>query len=144
MQVAPANRNYFFHELQPWVHYIAVSSNLSDLAEAIRFAVSQETEPSVRAIIHRANEWCRLRATKDRFAMDLALMLQEYVRLLGIMNNETRWHQWQELFQDYERTLTLKSPVYFDYDLCYRHSLYRLCMRMKTLGRQVSSYFRKS
>jgi hypothetical protein len=108
--VQPANKNFFFDELKPWVHYIPVASNLSDLIDAVHFAISNETVSKVRLIVHSANEWCRKRVTKERFASDAFWMLNTYVRLLG--TNETRWRQWRKVFKEFERNLTLVEPVF--------------------------------
>ncbi len=100
--------NYFFDELKPWVHYIPVASNMSDMVQALQFAVSNDTESKVRSIVYRANEWCRMRVTKARFDSDVFWMLNNYVRLLG--RNETRWGQWQKVFKAFKRNMTLVGP----------------------------------
>jgi hypothetical protein len=78
---------------------------MSDIIEALHFATSNETEAQVRTIVHVANEWCRVRLTKERMAVDVFGMLNAYTTQLG--NNATRWHQWEELLQVYEGNMTL-------------------------------------
>jgi hypothetical protein len=83
---------------------------MSDIVQALTIAVSNVTEVTIRAIVHRANEWCRLRATKERFAQDTFWILNSYVRLIG--TDQTRWSQWQDLFEIYERNVTLQIPTF--------------------------------
>ena len=105
MQVRPSNENYFFRELEPWVHYIPVAANMSDVREALSFAVANRTARKVRGIIFRANEWCRTRLTKSSMARDILQTLDSYLLLLG--KNATRWRQWEKLYETYRGNLTL-------------------------------------
>lgn len=108
VKVQPSNENYFFQELKPWVHYIPVAANMSDIEESLRFAISNRTARKVQRIVFRANEWCRTRLTKSSLAKDIFQTLNSYLRLLG--TNETRWRQWEKIFEVYRSNMTLVEP----------------------------------
>ena len=97
-QVAPRHRNYFFDELVPWQHYIPVKNDMTDLVIATQYAVADETQDAVRAIIRRANEWCRTHLTKQHMATDMYWMINSYISSLDIVNNVTRRSQWEALY----------------------------------------------
>jgi hypothetical protein len=59
IKVNPRFGSYWNHELEPWVHYIPVESDLSDLKKQVDFAVSSKHQKQVRQIIRNANGWCR-------------------------------------------------------------------------------------
>lgn len=113
-QIQPANENYFYSQLQPWVHYIPVAANLSDLEDALEFATSNETQEQVRFIVRSANEFCRTHLTKESMARDIRLTLSSYLELLG--TNETRWRQWDEVMRDYAAKMELVEPAYVSFD----------------------------
>lgn len=54
---ASAHRQFFTHELQPWVHYIPVAADLSDLLERVRWA--REHDAECRVIAQRATAYVR-------------------------------------------------------------------------------------
>jgi len=85
---------YYQRDLRPWEHYIPVHPNLTDLESAVAFAVSDDNENKVRAIIKNAQSWCRSKFTKDQLAEDMMWTLASYVELLN--NNTDDWYkEWQ-------------------------------------------------
>ena len=71
---------YFEHALKPWIHYIPVRVDLSDLQSAIEWAVTHDTEAERIAL--RATAFARehLRAADEQCWMYRAIM--EYTDLL--------------------------------------------------------------
>jgi hypothetical protein len=59
VKVKPTFGSYWDDELEPWVHFIPVESDLSDLKKQVDFAVSNKHQKEVRQIIKNANSWCR-------------------------------------------------------------------------------------
>jgi Glycosyl transferase family 90 len=76
LKVQPAHVDYFHTELRPWVHYIPVEADLSDLFEKVEFAVSDE--PRVRQIIDYANMWCLRRLNTYTLVQDMARIWDTY------------------------------------------------------------------
>ena len=73
--------------------------------DAIRFAIADQNEKKVKGIIYRANEFCRTRLTRRGMAIDTFWIISNYTQLLG--NNTTRWNQWDELLEGFQRNITL-------------------------------------
>jgi hypothetical protein len=82
------------------------------LVDAIRFAVSDENVQKVQQIIHRANEFCRTRLSRRRMGEDTYWMIHQYVQLLG--DNDTRWRQWEDLYQDYQQNFTFVNVTRYN------------------------------
>ena len=59
IKVQPRFGSYWNHELEPWVHYVPVEWDLSDLQKQVDFAVSNKHQNQIRQIIRNANAWCR-------------------------------------------------------------------------------------
>jgi hypothetical protein len=76
----------------------------------IQIAVGNET--LARTIIRQANGFCHHRLTKERMALDVAKKLQSYVHMLGIHDNITRRHQWEDqVWKVYQRNGTFVDIV---------------------------------
>jgi hypothetical protein len=82
IKVEPANVDYFHPTLVPWEHYIPVSSDLSDLYDAIEYAISKDNEQEVLQIISRANDWCLQHLKIDVIADDLLRIWDKYTKHL--------------------------------------------------------------
>ena len=59
IKVQPMFGSYWNDELEPWVHFIPVEPDLSDLKTQVDFAVSNKHQKQVKQIIYNANAWCR-------------------------------------------------------------------------------------
>jgi hypothetical protein len=77
---------------------------MSDLEEAVAFAVSDEKQDEVQAIIKNAQSWCRSKLTKDQLADDLLWTLVSYVEMLNKNGSE-----WQDRWIENSRAYNLPS-----------------------------------
>jgi Glycosyl transferase family 90 len=80
LKVEPEDVDYFHPELQPWVHYIPVQSNLSNLYEMVEIAVSDD--PSIAKIIQNANLWCLEHLNRSNLIQDMAHIWDRYAYFL--------------------------------------------------------------
>ena len=69
---------------------------MSDLVDVFKYAVADENEEAVRAVIYRANDWCRTQLTKQHMAMDVFRIIDSYISHLGLFENATRREQWED------------------------------------------------
>ena len=80
LKVEPEDVDYFHPELQPWVHYIPVMSNLSNLYDMVEFAVTDD--PSILEIIKNANQWCLEHLNRPNLIQDMAHIWDRYAYFL--------------------------------------------------------------
>jgi len=110
LKVQPSDVDYFMPELEPWVHYIPVRQDLSDLYDRVEYAVSDDHEPEVRQIIRNANAWCLRKLNIESLILDQAGIWDRYASLLRLANktNNNSSGSWQsarqELLGDYKFT----------------------------------------
>jgi hypothetical protein len=83
LKVEPAHVDYFYPELRPWVHYIPVRSDLSDLVSKAEHALADANAGEVRRIIRNANDWCLRKFRTEAMADDLLRTWSEYVGYFG-------------------------------------------------------------
>eukprot|EP00960_Hanusia_phi_P060214 764437-Hanusia_phi.AAC.4 len=74
-------REFWELELEPFVHYIPVSEDLSDLVEMIEWAIENEEE--VKRIVDNALEFVRTRLRPKRIICYWANLLDTYGRSMG-------------------------------------------------------------
>ena len=74
--------DYFYYELQPWIHYVPVNGNMSNLVEMVRLVMSEDRQTEMQQITQRANEWCRSKLNARQMIVDMAWILIYYVELL--------------------------------------------------------------
>jgi hypothetical protein len=82
IKVQPQWVDYFHPELQPWVHYIPVHQNLSNLAEVVNLVISNDTQEQMKTIVHNANQWCKSKITGNQMTIDMMWILISYVDIL--------------------------------------------------------------
>jgi hypothetical protein len=83
LKVEPAHVDYFYPELRPWVHYIPVRSDLSDLVAKAEHALADANSREVRRIVKNANDWCLRKFRVGAMADDLLRTWSEYVGYFG-------------------------------------------------------------
>lgn len=83
IKVEPRWINYWERELIPFVHYIPVQHNLEDLTTRVEWAISDENQEEVQAIIQNANAWCREKMTFEQYTVDFLWTLLDYAELLA-------------------------------------------------------------
>lgn len=96
LKVQPQWVDYFYYpiddvqdRLQPWVHYIPIQADLSDLLEWSAFVVDSRNDAWIRPIVARANDWCRHHWHGRQVALDMLHIWERYVELLDI--HDTDW-----------------------------------------------------
>lgn len=80
LKVQPDDVDYFHPQLQPWVHYIPIHSNLSDLFDMVSYAISDD--PNIVNIIQNANEWCIQHLNRSSLIRDMAQIWDRYAYYL--------------------------------------------------------------
>jgi hypothetical protein len=82
IKVEPGHVDHFHPSLIPWKHYIPVSSDMSDLYEAVEYATSDDHREAVSQMISRANKWCVEHLQMDLLADDLLRTWNVYTKHL--------------------------------------------------------------
>jgi Glycosyl transferase family 90 len=114
LKVEPQWVDYFYYpvgqqndRLQPWVHYIPVQSDLSDLVELAEFVVDPANDAVLKDMVTRANDWCRLHMVPRRVATDMLDIWERYVALLDIGDTGWSTRRWPAIKR---RLLQPESP----------------------------------
>ena len=88
LKVDPMYVDYFHFKnnpaLLPWVHYVPIKFDLSDLVETVTWVLDPRSEASVTSIIQNANAWCRQQMTLPMLARDYWDIWQNYTNLLEL------------------------------------------------------------
>jgi len=82
IKVQPQWVDYFHPELKPWVHYIPVHKDLSDLAKVVNLVLSNNTQQQMKTIVQNANEWCKSKITGTQMTINMMWIFFSYVDLL--------------------------------------------------------------
>jgi hypothetical protein len=97
IKVEPYLVDYFYVELQPWVHYIPVHRNMSNLVEMVNMVLDDSQQEKMKEIVKQANAFCQSKLTATQMAIDMVWIMGWYVELLtredGHSGNYTRWKQ---------------------------------------------------
>ncbi len=97
IKVEPYLVDYFYVELQPWVHYIPVHRNMSNLVEMVNMVLDDSQQERMKNVVKQANDFCRSKLTATQMAIDMVWIMGWYVELLtredGRSGNYTRWKQ---------------------------------------------------
>jgi Glycosyl transferase family 90 len=84
LKVEPHYVDYFhFRDLQPYVHYVPVHYNLSDLVAQTAWTLDPANQAAVQEIVRHANQWCRHRMVWSSIAEDYLDILEEYTTFLN-------------------------------------------------------------
>ena len=67
---------------QPWVHYVPVRYDLSDLHQRAAFVLHPIHAPNVSQIVANANAWCQRQMNWPALARDYLDIWQAYVEYL--------------------------------------------------------------
>lgn len=95
LKVAPRYVDYFhYDQVRPYEHYVPVKYDLSDLVDRAKWVLDETNEAEVKAIVQRANDWCRERMELDSLARDLLDIWERYVQYL-----DRGGVDWSERFQ---------------------------------------------
>lgn len=99
IKVQPRWIDYFYPELQPWVHYVPVHANLSNLVEIVTMVTSNDNtiQNNMRQIIQNANDWCRSKMTATQLSIDMLWLLISYVDMLKKENKRSHeFSKWKK------------------------------------------------
>jgi lipopolysaccharide biosynthesis glycosyltransferase len=91
IKVEPQYVDYFYPELKPWVHFIPVRDDLSDLVDNVAWALDPKNDNAVQRIISSANQWCSKRFIPEELARDQLDIMEAYVGQLD--RADTKWQQ---------------------------------------------------
>jgi len=80
-QIDPDYIEYFYHELQPMVHYVPAS--IENLTKVAAYVFDQKNEVEMRDIVKSANSWCRTKMIPERLAKDMMSQLDTYEVMLS-------------------------------------------------------------
>lgn len=100
VKMEPKWVDYFHFSLEPWVHYIPVRDDLSDLIPNVKWAMADENEEAVKTIIQNANAWCAENYTYSKIALDVLDLWNTYAGWLeiGAPDWNSDWRsQWDEI-----------------------------------------------
>ena len=94
LKVEPSWVDYFYYKqdrdqeskLQPWVHYIPIQADLSDLLEMATFVADPNNDDVLIQMVQNANTWCRQNMVRRRISMDILNIWERYIELLDIGN----------------------------------------------------------
>jgi len=92
LKVTPEWVDYFYlQEVQPWVHYLPVHGNLSNLVEMVQLATSSDPkiERQMQGIVNNANAWCRTKMTPSQMSFDMSWIMASYVEVLNKENTRS-------------------------------------------------------
>ena len=73
-------------KLQPWVHYIPVKADLSNLLEMATFVADPQNDEFLINMVHEANTWCSQNMVRRRISIDILNIWERYIELLDIGN----------------------------------------------------------
>ena len=82
--------------LQPWIHYIPVKADLSDLFEKAAFAMDRVNDELLQTIVHNANMWCRQRLVKRSIDIDILDIFERYIEYIDAGNPGWKNGNWAE------------------------------------------------
>lgn len=94
--------------LQPWIHYVPVRSDFSDLVEKSLFVVDPANDRILKRMVAEANLWCRHHMVQSSVAKDMLDIWERYVQLLDIANPHWSNDQWKPAT---ERIFAPDSPL---------------------------------
>jgi len=76
--VEPDHIEYFYEDLKPWIHYIPVHQNLTNLLTIVKYVLDDENEKQMKSIIHEARTWCQKKITRPQILSDMLDNLNKY------------------------------------------------------------------
>ncbi len=89
LKVVPYYVDYFFFELQPWVHYVPVHGNLSNLEEMMRWTTDKSKEKEIKIIVRNANNWCCQKMTGSLMVAEMSWIFNSYFEILQYENERS-------------------------------------------------------
>ncbi|GKY91566.1 hypothetical protein MPSEU_000128500 [Mayamaea pseudoterrestris] len=122
VKVEPRYVDYFYKSLQPWVHFVPVKHDLSDLLAKAAFVTDPSNREMMRSIVVNANKWCSQHMIYSTIARDILDIWEEYVYLLDVGDPN-----WVETWKQWKHSL-MKSP---DFKMDPLYGRYRIIKKQK-------------
>jgi Glycosyl transferase family 90 len=107
IKVEPQYVEYFNQDLRPWVHYIPVKDDLSDLERNVDWALDPANDEAVRRIIKTANQWCSKTLIPNELARDLLDIMESYAA-----NLDRSDPNWQEVWKQKREEISASSSAF--------------------------------
>ena len=103
LKVEPSWVDYFYYKdgygyepkLQPWVHYIPIKADLSDLLEMSNFVADPHNDELLIEMVRNANSWCSQNMVRRRISIDILNIWERYIELLDIGNPHWVEEHWK-------------------------------------------------
>lgn len=83
IKVEPEFVGYWEKEIEPWVHYIPVESDFSDLEKTVRYVIDPKNAKQMQQIVKNAQQFCRTKLTMEQYTVDIMWTLLSYAELLA-------------------------------------------------------------
>lgn len=74
---------YWEKELKPWVHYIPVEADFSDLEKTVRYVLDPQNAEQIQQVIKKSQAFCRTKLTMEQYTVDLLWTLLAYRELVA-------------------------------------------------------------
>ena len=94
LKVEPEMVDWTASSTQPWVHYVPVAQNSSNLAEMVDYVLDPAHDAQMQTIVSNANAWCRANTQRDRMVDYVLDSLAYYVDQLDQGNP-----QWEAVWK---------------------------------------------
>lgn len=75
----------FTETLEPWVHYVPVKHDLSDIDEMVKYVLDPKNAEKLNKIVKNANEWCSTHMVSWVGAHCTDRLISSYVAVLPCM-----------------------------------------------------------
>lgn len=98
VKVEPRYVEYFSADLKPWVHFVPVKDDLSDLVMNVAWVLDPKNDKAVRRIVSSANQWCSKTLLPNELARDMLDIMEVYVGSLDRANPDWQgtWNKKRE------------------------------------------------
>jgi len=74
---------YWEKELKPWVHYIPVEADFSDLEKTVRYVMDPQNAEQIQQVIKNSQAFCRTKLTMEQYTVDILWTLLAYRELIA-------------------------------------------------------------
>ena len=82
IKVTPEYVGYWEKDIEPWVHYIPVEADFSDLEKTVRYVVDPKNAEQIKRIVKNGQQFCRTKLTMEQYTVDMLWTLMAYAELL--------------------------------------------------------------
>lgn len=109
VKVEPEFVDYFHPQVKPWVHYIPLIMNSSNLWEIGQYIVDPKNDAQLQQIVSNARQWCQNNMKYEKLIEYVLDSLSYYVHMLDIGTNRTWTDQWSKLHKEKPNCFDWKS-----------------------------------